>query len=208
MLIHLIPKLFFKYSNNVSILSLEIPELNISLTGDDLVSRKPFPNKCYHVACKRKGKKAIKGILIESEEHLEEFHVETKWLIEGEGEISHIVHYNIMDNDFSLVSDDFTLMYASSGVLGDFESRWNSIENNFPPCHGQPFMEYVDSVKADKSNVVDSLTFPNTIIHREEFISIPTIEMERFTKRGDYEGRFPEISDKFLPQTLALSSNN
>jgi len=208
MFIHLIPKLFFKYSNNVSILSLEIPELNISLTGDDLVSRKPFPNKCYHVACKRKGKKAIKGILIESEKHLEEFHVETKWLIEGEGEISHIVHYNIMDNDFSLVSDDFTLMYASSGVLGDFESRWNSIENNFPPCHGQPFMEYVDSVKADKSNVVDSLTFPNTIIHREEFISIPTIEMERFTKRGDYEGRFPDISDKFFPQTLASSSNN
>jgi hypothetical protein len=205
MFIHLIPKLFFKYANHVSILSLEVPELSIYLTNDDLVSRKPFPNKCYHVACKRKGKKAIKGILLESDKHLSHFQVKTKWLIDNEEEITHVVNYNVIDDEFSLVSDDFTLMYASSGVLGDFDSRWNSIENNFPPCQGQPFMEYVDVVKKDKQNVLDTIAFPNQVVHREEFISIPTIEMERFTKRGEYEGRFPEIPDKFSIKTLALS---
>lgn len=208
MFIHLIPKMFFRYSNDISILSLEVPELDIFLTSEDLAIRKPFPNKCYHVACKRKGKKAIKGILIESEKHLEEFHVETKWLIAGEGEISHIVHYNIMDNDFSLVSDDFTLMYASSGVLGDFESRWNSIENNFPPCHGQPYMEYVDPIKVNKENIKDTIDSIGRVILREEFISIPTLELERFKKNAEVQDRFPEFSDKFLSKTLASSSNN
>jgi len=129
MFIHLIPKLFFKYANHFSILSLEVPELSIHLTNDDIVSRKPFPNKCYHVVCKRKGKKAIKGILLESDKHLSHFQVRTKWLIDNE-EITHVVNYHVIDDEFSLVSDDFTLMYASSGALGDFDSRWNSIKDN------------------------------------------------------------------------------
>ena len=67
MLIHLVPKILFKYSNKISIESLEISKLNLFLSGDDLVVRKPFPNNQYHVACRGQGKKAIKGILIETD---------------------------------------------------------------------------------------------------------------------------------------------
>ena len=58
--------------NRISIESLEIPKLNLFLSGDDLVARKIIYNKQSHVACRRQGKKAIKGILIETDTHLDE----------------------------------------------------------------------------------------------------------------------------------------
>lgn len=209
MLIHLVPKMFFKYSNRISIESLEIPKLNLFLSSNDLVARKPFPNKQYYVACRRQGKKAIKGILIETNTHLDEFQVITKWAIEGENTVEHVVNYKIIDKDFTMMSDDFILMYASdSDVLGHFSSRWNTENEDFSPASGQPYMEFVDSIKKGEQfegRVVDTLVFLNKIAKREEFISLPTIEVERFIQRGNRDERFPSIDDKFIAKKLDIN---
>ena len=207
MLIHLVPKILFKYSNKISIESLEISKLNLFLSGDDLVVRKPFPNNQYHVACRGQGKKAIKGILIETDAHIDEFQVITKWGIDGEDTVEHVVNYKVVDNDFNMISDDFTLMFASDcDTLGHFSNRWNEDNKDIVPALGQAYMEFVEPFKTEqteekhKDRVVDTLAFFNKIVKREEFISLPTIEEERFKKRGSYDGRFPSINDKFIAE--------
>ena len=78
----------------------------------------------------------------------------------------------------------------------------------FPPHPVQPYMEFVDSIKTGEQfegRVVDTLMFLNKIAKREEFISLPTVEVERFIQRGNRDGRFPSIDDKFIAKKLDIN---
>ena len=58
---------------NVALVDLQIDPLGIRLVGgDDLATRRPYPNKMYAVACRKQGQKAINGILIETAKPVEE----------------------------------------------------------------------------------------------------------------------------------------
>ena len=84
--------------------------------------------------------------------------------------------------------------------------KTNEDNKDIVPALGQAYMEFVEPFKTEqteekhKDRVVDTLAFFNKIVKREEFISLPTIEEERFKKRGSYDGRFPSINDKFIAE--------
>ena len=197
MLIHLVPKLFLKYKNSVDLVSISVDDRAID--RDLLVIRKPYPNKCYSVACRKKGKKAISGILVELADK-KKFKVEYTWIVEKLGEVKHIVHYEISDSDYDMVSDDITLSYASSGEqLGYFESRFNDRLKNITPASGNPYAEIIEPIKSKESAFPFSDTMEKGIVkQRVEYIYLPTIEKERFIKRGKYYGRYPAMDDKFV----------
>jgi hypothetical protein len=55
MLLHLSPRLLWPYKD-ASIVDLEINPLGLRLVGGvDLITRRPFPNKHYKVACRKRG---------------------------------------------------------------------------------------------------------------------------------------------------------
>jgi hypothetical protein len=65
MLIHLNPSFFLNYSNiSVNLIDVEIPELALHLHAErDIYVRFSSPNKRLHYVCRKKGRKAIYGIL-------------------------------------------------------------------------------------------------------------------------------------------------
>ena len=83
MRLHLVPKIFNKYADvTAELVSVEVPEIGLTLVaGIDIVTRRPYPNKAYHVACRKKGRKAITGLFVDVEEHLANFTVSTTWKV-------------------------------------------------------------------------------------------------------------------------------
>ncbi len=81
MLLHLVPQIVNRYLDvELELIDVQIPELNVILTGgEDLVVRKPFPNKTYHVACRKVGRKAVHGLYLEVGKQLTKFSVVTRW---------------------------------------------------------------------------------------------------------------------------------
>ncbi|WP_255653935.1 DUF6012 family protein [Arsenophonus apicola] len=71
MLLHLSPRYYLRYSDvQLDLIDVSVPELNLTLKGGvDIVARTPYPNKCYQIACRKKGRKAINGIFIETDKN-------------------------------------------------------------------------------------------------------------------------------------------
>src|SRR5262249_3289766 len=107
MLLHIRPRLFSFL--NVAIAALDSDALGLHLTARELDARRPYPNKEYAVACRRQGRKAIDGILIETPECIERFDIKTQWAIEALLLVTHSVDYRIIDRDFHAASDDMML---------------------------------------------------------------------------------------------------
>lgn len=106
MLIHLTPSVYNPYKDvPVEIISLHIEELDLTLTGnEDLTLRKPYANKCWYVACRKVGNKAMVGIIIDSPVVLEDFTLRVEYKIRG---IQHtqVTHYYVYTKDLNIVSD-------------------------------------------------------------------------------------------------------
>ncbi len=65
MLIHVLPKLYVPGGLDaaVRLVDLTIEETGLVLKGDqDLTIRRPYPNKCYWVGCRKVGQKAVAGL--------------------------------------------------------------------------------------------------------------------------------------------------
>jgi hypothetical protein len=95
-LLHLCPRLLWPYKGAV-IVDLKINPLGLRLVGGvDLITRRPFPNKNYKVACRKRGhNKAFNGILIETAAPLDEFETVARWSIPAEGDIGAVVSSRI-----------------------------------------------------------------------------------------------------------------
>jgi hypothetical protein len=123
MLLHLRPRAFSPLLDNVNLIDLRIDALGLHLRGGvDLAARRPYPNKNLLVGCRREGRKAIDGLLIETPEHLSEFQCVMRWGIEGERVAVHTVNFRVLDRDHDAASDDHALW---AGTLGpDLKERW------------------------------------------------------------------------------------
>ncbi|MGD4794982.1 DUF6012 family protein, partial [Xanthomonas citri pv. citri] len=86
MLIHLTPSFFLNYSDvSVSLIDVEIPELGLHLRNErDITVRFPAPNKRLHYVCRKKGRKAVYGILLNTDKHVTDITVITRWAVQGE----------------------------------------------------------------------------------------------------------------------------
>lgn len=69
MLLHLSPRYYLRYSEiQLDLIDVSVPESNLTLKDEvDIAARTPYPNKCYRIACWKKGRKDINGIFIETD---------------------------------------------------------------------------------------------------------------------------------------------
>lgn len=213
MLLHLIPKIMNRYLDvQVELIDVQIPELNVTLTGGEhLVVRKPFPNKSYYVACRKVGRKAMRGFLIETDKQLRQFTVITRWNAkselwkpETEKVLTHKVNYTVADSDFDVISDDHTFYYAQS----NFESRWLTDFSIAPPVYTEPRMDflYCEYHKRGEHVAVDDRYDEVVMVNRVEDITVPTIEKERFSMREKLDSRLPGLSFRFITENEEVSA--
>ncbi|EEC0866539.1 hypothetical protein AHY58_004891, partial [Salmonella enterica subsp. enterica] len=118
MLLHIVPQLMHLMANKCQLESVVIQKLNFKISGDALATGRPYPNKNIWVGM-RKGRKAINGILLKTDNKLRDFTTEYRWRIENLGVITHKVTTYIEDDEFDLVSHDIML----NGGFEQWESR-------------------------------------------------------------------------------------
>lgn len=140
MLLHIRPRLFSNFYRQVTVVDLRIGELDLHLVGGiDLVTRHPYPNHGYFVACRREGRnRSIDGIFIETAGRIEAFRCVTRWAVEAAWVIEHTVHYRLLDCDFDGASDDMTLWYGYYPEDGGWPDRRPAWSTRAVPCRSEP----------------------------------------------------------------------
>ncbi|MWN88374.1 DUF6012 family protein, partial [Escherichia coli] len=136
MYLHLVPKLFHRMANKCSLKSISIPELDFIIDSDSLSVGRPWPNKCVWVGM-RKGRKAVNGLILQTNKKLRWFTTIYTWDIENMGLIHHQVNTYIEDNEFDMVSQEISLNCA----FDKWSNRVHSAYENKPPAKIQPKME-------------------------------------------------------------------
>lgn len=177
-MIHIVPKFFAPYFLEPELVDIEIPELGLTLLGgEDVTTRKPYPNKRYFVACRKKGRKAVNGILIESPIFLKEYTVTSRWSWEdNEVQASHVVKHVVLDSDFDMTSDDMLMWYGTS----KWEARWPEWAKDLAPANVSPCMEIALCSKKGGEYEDEYHSITGHIMKRTEIFKLPTIERERF----------------------------
>ena len=189
MLLHITPKIMSPDPLcNPHLMELEIKELGLKLVGEkDITTRKPYPNKQYHVACRKKSQKAVSGILIESPIFLSEYTVTSLWDWTGKGSpVTHIVKYTVLDKDFDMTSDDMLLWYGSSEDLGNWKSRWPKWADGLAPVEVMPCMDVSPHRKRQGEYKDEYDSISGGITKRLEVFRLPTIERERLLTEDLY----------------------
>ena len=203
MLLHLIPKIFNKYADvAVSLVDITIPELNLTLCGGtDVTTRKPYPNKGYHVACRKAGRKAINGIFVETGKYLSNFSVETRWSLDTVQVITHRVNYTLLDCDYNCISDD-PLNWTKTRE-GNFECRIPERLFSYSPLESSVAMEVLFEGNNSHKKCFFTDTFKNgVLIKRVEESHIHTIEYERLLHWQEMSGRIPALDDAFKVKAM------
>jgi hypothetical protein len=171
--LHLRPRIYAALS--AELVDLEIGPLGLRLRGgEDLATRRPYPNRWYKVACRREGRKAIDGILIEIRSNVKELRTVARWAIEAERVVVHKVEYRITDEDFDAASDHMMLW---RGVEGKWGHRIKA--GTLPPVYLEPRME-IDGTDTGHRNEqrIDTIK-AGWIVERSEHFLMPTIERAR-----------------------------
>lgn len=197
MLIHIRPRLFSPF-RDVHLMTLSIDPMKLFLFGHrDLVTRRPYPNKAYAVACRKQGQKAMDGILLETEDKAKEFRYLARWIIEGRMLVCHEVDYKILDDEFDAASDDMKLWYACDKSLGGWSDRRpDYARDHFAPgMYAEPMMEVeLGQDRPETEDEIDATT--GYIFFRHQTFVMPTLERERIlnTRLTD---RMPSINSAF-----------
>jgi len=154
LLLHITPKIWCPFSTfrTVELIDLKIEPLGLHLRDSELVARRPCPNKLIAVACRRQGRAALNGILIETPRPSEDkFTCITRWAILGEFLATHRVDYRLLDDDYDAASDDMTLWHGyvpeligvSPLVFKGWTHRYPAWVENLPPVAVEPKMEFI-----------------------------------------------------------------
>jgi hypothetical protein len=195
MLLHIRPRLFSPFKN-VALIDLEIHPLGMRLRGGvDLITRRPYPNKRYAVACRKKGHKAIDGLLIETAAPLDKLTTTARWAIEAAMTVTHQVHYTLLDHDFDTASDDMMFWYGRGFESGGWSNRCPASAKGVAPGPRAPMMEVVppDSGRPATEDILDG---QGRISRRLQTFAMPTIERERVLK--------PRFNDRVPPLETAF----
>jgi len=192
MLYHLIPKFYDEEDNHVAVHQIAVPELNFILNGQQEISaRRPYPNKSYLVVCRKKGKKAINGLLLELPDEFRDFTLVTTWKVNVVYSVTHTVRYRVTGNQGDVVTEDMSLWHKTSG----HPSLWPAEYSNYSPLQIKPCMEFKPSLP--RTLQPKDVFGPSGIQHRVEALSLPVMELERFNERDSVYGRLPALSDAF-----------
>jgi hypothetical protein len=194
MLLHVRPRLLSRFKRAV-LVDLLIEPFGVRLVGGkDLATRRPYPNKGYSVACRKKGQTAIDGILLECPGFVAEFRWTAHWAIEDALVVKHQVRCKVVDQDFNAASDNMRLWYACSPKFGGWSDRF--LERGAVPLFIEPLME-IEPESVSPKRVVDDTIEHGWIMARSQSFSLPTIEPERILSSCSHVDRLPTAAMAF-----------
>lgn len=178
MLIHLRPRCFSPFEE-VQLVELRIDALNLTLAGGtDLTTGRPYPNKRYAVGCRKIGRKALDGILIETPGRLRSFVAVYRWAINAEHVAEHHVEYSVLDEEYDAVTENMVMWAGASEALGGWSNRWPEGLSG-SPASMQPTMEVLRTREKSIRELQDTCNGHGLIARRTERFSMPTVEPER-----------------------------
>jgi hypothetical protein len=193
--LHIRPRLFCPFKN-VALVDLTIEPLGLQLVGGvDLATGRPYPNKRYTVAYRKRRRKAIDGILIETANPIEEVRYTARWTIEAELLVTHRVLYRVLDHDFDAASDNTGFWHSYSAELGGWTNRFPAGEKGLAPAAVEPMMEVV-SRDFERHDTEDEIDDEGRIIERRQNLGMPTIGRARLLDTNINE-RMPSLDDAF-----------
>lgn len=192
MLLHLSPRLFLNPrfpEPACTLINYVCEELDLHLTGDeDLMVKRPYPNKSYLIAC-RKGRKAVSGILVDVARKIDEFKAVARWSVDGEHIVSHTVHFKIMDDEFDMCSCSMMLWSAFHDGKKLWPKRRPAWTEGRTIASSQPRMVLIpnlaewtgedESEPQTTSGIISETFHDGIIVERTEVFQMPTIEKER-----------------------------
>lgn len=197
MLYHVTPKILLPdYKVEARLDKIVFPELGVTLAGDvDVVARKPYPNKQYLVACRKIGNKAVRGLLIDTQND-EQLVVETHWLVDDVPRC-HIVYYFLLDEEFEFCTDAMMLWGSTHHAIGDWQDRYPAWSEGFSPAEAQPRMDVSIKQSMYKRGEFWQTTKESEVIFRQEVFYLPTVEPERLSSML-MDGREPKWKDALV----------
>ena len=212
MLIHLTPSYYLKYSNiSANLIDVEVPELGLHLRADhDITVRYPSRNKQLHYVCRKKGHKAVYGILLETDRPVTDFTLITRWAVQGNVSV-HRVHMHISD-EAEAATDLIHLWSAFSRTT--FDSRIPAAARNWTPASCQPRLTVSASDRpSEREPEIWRRADPGGIVREQtEFFTMAALEPERLVTEWWGNDRLPPQEDAFpctvrdVPGTLRVRS--
>lgn len=172
--LHLRPRLF-NSGFTVDLLDIVIQPFGLELEGGtDLMLGRPYPNKNYLVACRKKGRKAIDGIRLNVRGTVESFDYAVRWLVE-DTVVTHHVRCSLLDRDFKAATESVVLWRP-------FDTWSSRIPENFgtnAAIYVEPVMQLRDKTgrRPRTTDILDEET--GWIIERHQSFAMPTVEPER-----------------------------
>ncbi|MGX2950962.1 DUF6012 family protein [Ursidibacter sp. B-7004-1] len=202
MLIHLTPTFINPYQNikvilkNLIIIAGE-DNFEYKIPVKDLALKKPYPNKSYYVACKKRENRAFIGLLAHIEEEKPNtFTVYEEWETITNDDLKykhfHYIKFNLIDNKHTITSQDFLLWRQYS----------TDIHKDWIPVSCTPKMEFDTGIlrNGTRSNEIEDGYYFNGILkQRTEQYNVPTIPHIELIERGNslFPNRMPELIDGF-----------
>ncbi|PUA41494.1 quorum threshold expression element, QteE [Pseudomonas protegens] len=206
MLIHICPRLSVPAGPNFpcTLVDIRIKEFNLLLVGGhDVVARQPFPNKRYHVACRRQGQQAVNGLLVYVDGHVPFFTVVTRWSIGSEVLLRHQVDYVVLDDEFEAVTD-YVMLWADLTQLCAGMETWTS---RVPDFFSKPLGLSSPVMMFDEQSLVGQRV-PGQALQLEycETFRMPTVEPGRLIPRdNDFHRRMPSVEHAFQVKAEAVN---
>ena len=193
MFYHIRPKIYCR--NHAVLTDLTIPEMGLKLDGGrELDTKQPYPNKMFKVASRKGGRKAVDGILVETNSFIRYFSYLARWMVDGSMLVEHTVSVTLDDEEFDLASDDPKLQLGFPALgwtvrrpAETFAVAANALDARMEFESGSSFVFQIPT--EDSSG--DGMIFA-----RRQSILIPTIEMRRL-QEGPLTKNPPLLKDSF-----------
>lgn len=197
MLIHLTPSYFLNYSDiSLNLIDIEVPELGLHLNAEkEITVRFPSPNKRLHYVCRKKGRKAIFGILLNTDKYVTDITVITRWAVQGEVS-THRVHMHIVGADDAATD----VIHLWSSVFNTpFRDKSPDLTKNWVPASCQPRMTVTAGDRpSEREPAIWRLADQAGIIRQQtEYYTAATVEPERLTTPFKGYDRLPALEDAF-----------
>lgn len=198
MFIHLTPSFFLNYSDvSVELIDVAIPELGVVLNNnEDVTVRFPAPNKRLHYVCRKKGRKAMYGILLKTDKPVSDITVITRWRVQGEISV-HRVHMHF-EGDDNAASDCIQLWMGR--MFTDFRSRTPACAQEWIPASCQPRLtvSVADRASVREPQIWRNCSAQGIIREQSEYFTAATIEPERLFYEKSVRERIPSAEDAFI----------
>ncbi|OLF81929.1 hypothetical protein AWH63_10330 [Marinobacter sp. C18] len=204
MLLHVTPtfRTCARSGRHVELIDYRVANHNLTLkAGEELVTRRPHPNKTYQVACRRIGQKAIDGLLFELPDQTDAVRTVARWSVNAEFVVVHEIEYRIQDRELDAATDNALLWHRTHLSLGDWENRCPTHLAMYSPMQ----LKSCFSLKPEQSpwHTEIASNRHGDVVARRQIVELPTVERGRLCGRWAENERVPKFDHK-----ISLGSHN